>query len=185
MSTDGDFIEGARDVINTVLVAIRRGQIPAFVATNITIHIDEMVGNPLGGHQLQVQRIPRRFALPRNFNMKTGREIMATFGIHPTEGTKIPVEFDNISGTAVQSPDGPPNVTCSDTSVATVQLDADGSSVDVFPVQPPVPGREFTITYTDGTITFDQVLIVQEDLTATQGHFDTSAATNIPLPTTP
>lgn len=107
---------------------------------------------------------------------------MAIQGIRGDMGTKCPVEFDNISGTAVPEPQGTPQVTVSG-DVATVQLDRDGSSVDIFPKQPPVVGTPFTVTYTLGAISFSQEFQINADLNATQGHFVTTDDSDIPLPT--
>ena len=107
---------------------------------------------------------------------------MAVQGIRGDMGTKVPVEFDNIAGTAVPEPTGTPVLTVTG-NVATVALDTDGSSVDIFPVQPPVTGTPFTVTYTLGAIVFTQDFQINADLTATQGHFVTTADSDIPLPT--
>lgn len=106
---------------------------------------------------------------------------MATINIRGDVGTRVPVEFDNLAGTSVPDPSGDASVTCSDESIATVSLDTDGHSVLIRPKQPPVESTDFTLTYTDGNITFTGEFAISPDVTAVAGHFVDSAMTTFPL----
>jgi hypothetical protein len=182
MATDATYIEHVSELVKEINALLRRGLIFGPFAEQINITIRDIGGSV--STPLLPQRIPKRFAVLRNFNLHNGELIMATQGIRGDMGTKCPVEFDNIAGSAVPEPTGTPVITCSNDAVATVALDVDGESVDIFPVQPPVESTVFTVTYTLGAISFSQDFMVTPDLTATQGHFVTTDDSNIPLPTT-
>jgi hypothetical protein len=179
MATDRVFIESVTELVREINACVRRGFLTGPLAEQISITINEIGGTPTV--PLSPQRVPKRFAVLRNFNLHTGEPIMAVQGIRGDMGTKCPVEFDNIAGTAVPEPTGTPVLTVTG-NVATVALNTDGSSVDIFPVQPPVVGTPFTVTYTLGAIVFTQDFQINADVNATQGHFVTTNDSDIPLP---
>lgn len=182
MAKDGDFVKGTGDLIQQFLYAIRRGQLRGPYADQINISITELVGPTDQTTPPVLQRVAKRFAVPQHFNLRTKAPIMAVFGIRGDMGTKVEVEFDNIAGTAVPAPTGTPTVTSSNTAVANVTIDADGTGVDIVPTQPPQTGVTFTLTYTDSNVSFSQDCTILADLVATQGHFLTATATEFPLP---
>lgn len=180
MANDRAFISNTLELLQTLNNAIRRGMIGGSLAEQFNVNIINIGGSI--DAPLKLHRRPVRFAVLPTFNLRTGEPTMAIQGIRGDQGTKCPVEFDNIAGSSVPEPTGTPVITVSSANVATAVLDPDGSSVDLFPLQPPVVNTPFTVTYTLGAIVFTQDFQVNEDLTATQGHFVTTGDTNIPLP---
>lgn len=182
MADDGSYIASVGELIKEVNAALRRGYITGPIAQQINITINQIGGS--ANTPLSPRRVPVRFGVPRNFNLKTGVVSMASVGVRGDMGTKVPIEFDNISGSPVPEPSGTASVTSSDTSVANVRVDPnDPSSIDILPVQPPVEGKDFTVTFTLGSIVITGDFVVTPDLAATQGHFVTTEDTNFPLDT--
>lgn len=179
MSTDGEYIAKVAELVSEINACLRRGFLVGPIAEQINITIRDIGGTT--NFPLSLRRVPKGFAVPRNFDLHTGALIMATINIRGDVGTRVPVEFDNLAGTAVPDPTGDATVTSSNDAIASVTLDTDGHSVLIRPAQPPTDSTPFTLTYTDGSITFTGEFAISPDVTAVAGHFVDSAMTTFPL----
>ncbi len=100
--------------------------------------------------------------------------------------TNVPLVFDNLGGVVVAKPAGSTDTVTVDNAAWTVAMGADGTSVDITPVQPAAAdGTAGNITYTNSVVTTASTLAIvsTSDPNAVSDHFDTTNATTRPLGT--
>jgi len=126
-----------------------------------------------------------RFVVPTTRDLKTGKEIKMPTNLINDAISNIPLEFDNLAGNKVVPPTGGNSVvTSSDTAVCTVAMGADGTSVDVTPVNLTTGGA--VLNYTDttpGSTLSAPALDVQftADTAAASVHWVTTGITTRPI----
>lgn len=137
--------------------------------------------------QPDMQAASVRFVVPYCLDLKTRERIAMAVNIKDDVISVIPIEFDNVGGSAVPAPSGGTASVSVDNAAFSVELSADGSSVEVTPAQPPQDGQVGVITYSDvvNGVTFTATLpdvTISLDSDAVSVHFRTDAITTKPLP---
>jgi hypothetical protein len=129
--------------------------------------------------------VSARLVVIRHRDLATRRPVTMPTNILSDEASLIPVEFDNLAGTAVSAPAGTATATNDNPAacVATVETDASGGIVLVLsPVQPPQMGAIVNVSVTDGAITTPTVdFVITADTNAKNAHLSTGAMSNRPL----
>jgi hypothetical protein len=127
-----------------------------------------------------------RFVVPY-YITPTGEHIPMAVNIKDNVTSVIPLEFDNVAGTAVPEPSGDNGTVSIDNAAFTVTLQTSPLAVLVTPVQPPQDGQVGTITYTD-TLADGRVLTatlagvtISADVEAASVHFRDDQITTIPI----
>ncbi len=128
------------------------------------------------------------FVVPTYRDITTGKEVHMALTLANGVISNIPLEFDNLAGTAVPAPDETTAmISTSDPLIASAALGHDGMSIDVTPIVPQVAGS-FTVSFADSanvalTATLDCEYVIPPDLTAANVHFRTDEVTTRPLGT--
>lgn len=130
-----------------------------------------------------------RLSVPTHLRLITGEPFPMALNIIDDAISVIPIVFTNRAMGVTAKPAGSTDTVAIDnTANFSVAMSADGMSVEVTPVQPPVDGATGNLTYTNSGVATQSAplaLVITADATAASDHFDDLHVTTIPLPAAP